>query len=76
MVTEDSGELPTDVRLAFYRIAQEALNNVAKHSGARKAKVSLAPLVGHPDGARLAVEDDGAGFDPAAAAAASLGWGS
>ncbi len=66
VVTEGSGELPTDVRLAFYRIAQEALNNVAKHSRARKAKVSLAPLVGHPDDVRLAVEDDGAGFDPAA----------
>jgi nitrate/nitrite-specific signal transduction histidine kinase len=64
VATEGSGELPTSVRLAFYRIAQEALNNVAKHSGARKAKVSLAPLVGHPDGARLAGEDDGAGFDP------------
>ena len=66
VVTEGSGELPTDVRLAFYRIAQEALNNVVKHSRARKVKVSLAPLVGHPDDARLAVEDDGAGFDPAA----------
>jgi nitrate/nitrite-specific signal transduction histidine kinase len=66
VVTEGSGELPTDVRLAFYRIAQEALNNVAKHSRARKAKVSLASLTGHPDDARLAVEDDGAGFDPAA----------
>ena len=33
--------LPADVRVAFYRIAQEALNNVAKHSGASKARVSL-----------------------------------
>lgn len=74
VVTEGSGELPTDVRLAFYRIAQEALNNVAKHSRARKAKVSLAPLVGHPDEARLAVEDDGAGFNPAAGGA-QLGLG-
>jgi len=75
VVTEGSGELPTNVRLAFYRIAQEALNNVAKHSGARKAKVSLAPLVGHPGGARLAVEDDGAGFDPAVSDGAQLGLG-
>lgn len=55
--------LPAEVRVALYRIAQEALNNVAKHSGATKAAVSLVP-----DGAgvRLLIEDDGLGFDPEA----------
>jgi signal transduction histidine kinase len=75
VVTESSGELPTDVQLAFYRIAQEALNNVAKHSGAHEAKVSLEPLAGQPGGARLAVEDDGVGFSPAAASGGQLGLG-
>ena len=75
VVTEGSPELPTDVRLAFYRIAQEALNNVAKHSGAGKAKISLAPLSDDPRGARLTVEDDGGGFDPAGAGGGRLGLG-
>jgi len=70
---EDSSvELPTDVRLAFYRIAQEALNNVAKHSGASKARVSLTC---EGQGLQLLVEDDGAGFDPARAAMGQLGLG-
>ncbi len=73
--SEGVPELPTEVRLAFYRIAQEALNNVAKHSSANKAKLSLAPLPGHPEGARLTIEDDGAGFDPAGAGGGQLGLG-
>ena len=75
VISEDTGELPSDVRLAFYRIAQEGLNNVAKHSGAGKAKLSLAPLPGQLGGARLTLEDDGAGFDPAAAGGGQLGLG-
>ena len=56
-------ELPADVRVALYRIAQEALNNVAKHSGARHASVGLTC----EDGAvRLTIADDGSGFDTVA----------
>jgi len=33
--------IPTDVKIAFYRIAQEALNNIAKHSGATRAQITL-----------------------------------
>ena len=47
---------------ALYRVAQEALANVAKHAGARQAMVSLSVQDGL---ARLAVRDDGAGFDVA-----------
>jgi len=68
-------ELPTDVRLAFYRITQEALSNVAKHSGATKATLRLEPLENRPGGARLTVEDDGAGFDLAGAGGGRLGLG-
>jgi signal transduction histidine kinase len=59
---EDGEEpVPSEVRVALYRIAQEALNNVAKHSGATQATVSLTR---EGTGVRLVIEDDGAGFDP------------
>jgi len=54
-------ELPPDAALCLYRVAQEALQNVVKHSGATIAKVELIRNDGH---LRLLVSDDGAGFDP------------
>jgi signal transduction histidine kinase len=50
----------------LYRVAQEALANVAKHAGARHADVRLEVNGGS---ARLTVRDDGRGFDPAQALA-------
>jgi signal transduction histidine kinase len=47
--------------LSLFRIAQEALNNVARHSGTRAATVTLRQL---DDGVVLAVRDAGAGFNP------------
>jgi signal transduction histidine kinase len=49
-------------RIAIFRIAQEALANVREHSAASKVSVSLEQMV---DGVRLAICDDGAGFDVA-----------
>jgi signal transduction histidine kinase len=69
---EGCGELPTEVRVAFYRISQEALNNVAKHSGATHAILSVSC---HDERVRLTVEDDGSGFDSATAGAGQLGLG-
>ncbi len=69
---EGCGEPPTDVRIALYRISQEALNNVAKHSGASHATLSLAC---DEEEFRLVVEDDGAGFDPGAGGGGQLGLG-
>ena len=57
-------EIPPDVAVAMYRIAQEALNNVAKHSDAEHAEVMLRDC--RDDGAEaleLVVRDDGCGFD-------------
>ena len=54
--------LGSDAALCLFRVAQEALNNVVRHAGARAATVTLQPLDG---GMLLAVRDDGAGFDPA-----------
>lgn len=68
-----SVEAPPEVRVALYRIAQEALNNVAKHSGATRAEVQLHdwrppdPRGDRRDapapGLTLVVRDDGCGFD-------------
>jgi two-component system, NarL family, sensor kinase len=63
-VEADECELPEHVEIALYRIAQEALQNVVKHSGAAAARVELScdpPLV------RLRISDDGCGFDVASA---------
>ncbi len=51
---------PTNEAVMF-RILQEALNNVAKHS---RAKSAIVTLQSHVSGAQLTVQDDGIGFDP------------
>ena len=58
------GIVPTGIALCLYRVAQEALVNVAKHAGAHHVSVTLAR-----DGAdvALSIGDDGRGFDLAAA---------
>lgn len=56
-------QLPQPVASAFYRIAQEALRNVAKH--APDAQVVI-QLDGDAAGLTLTITDDGPGFDPAA----------
>lgn len=53
-------DLPSDVTLCVFRIAQEALRNCAKHSGAGSARVTLETT---SEGIRLSVSDDGWGFD-------------
>jgi nitrate/nitrite-specific signal transduction histidine kinase len=52
--------LTPDVKVAFYRIAQEALNNIAKHAQAHQVKVDL---VCEMDKVTLSIRDDGKGFD-------------
>ena len=59
--------LRLEAGVALFRIAQEALNNVAKHAAARQVRMALA-LEGLE--ASVSVIDDGGGFDPAATAAA------
>jgi PAS domain S-box-containing protein len=53
-------DLPKDVTLCVFRIAQEALRNCAKHSGADSAQVMLEAS---SEGIRLRVSDRGSGFD-------------
>jgi signal transduction histidine kinase len=52
--------LPPDMAIHVYRIVQEALNNVARHSGAREAWVSLEEKENQ---LTLEVRDNGAGFE-------------
>jgi two-component system CheB/CheR fusion protein len=49
-----------EIETAFYRITQEALNNVAKHAGATSVSILLERRA---DSVSLIVEDDGCGFD-------------
>jgi two-component system, NarL family, sensor histidine kinase UhpB len=55
----DSSGLDDDVQLVVYRVAQEALTNAARHSGAERVEVSLRQSGG---GVELEVADDGRGF--------------
>jgi nitrate/nitrite-specific signal transduction histidine kinase len=78
---EGQDELPPDVHVTLYRIAQEALNNVVKHSRAHSVQVELRrDLVPEPHhlGSRYAelhVRDDGCGFDPTSVPSDRLGLG-
>jgi two-component system, NarL family, sensor histidine kinase UhpB len=54
-------ELAPDAELVIYRVAQEALTNVARHSGSNRAELTLAAQDGTVS---LTVRDDGNGFDP------------
>ena len=53
-------QLSPGERLAFYRVAQEALGNVARHAGVDHARMQLSC---EPRQTRLVIEDDGKGFD-------------
>ena len=53
-------KLPMDITLCIFRIAQEALQNAAKHSGALRIEVVLSST---PDSVSLVVSDAGHGFD-------------
>lgn len=58
------GRLATEVELVFYRVAQEALSNVAKHARASRVEISLTKRGRR---LRMLIEDDGCGFDADAA---------
>ncbi len=64
--------LPTEVKLALYRIAQEALNNVGKHAQASQVRVCLSCEPGH---VTLEISDDGWGFNPDQIESGQLGVG-
>lgn len=61
----DDAEPPPEHAEVFFRVAQEALTNIARHAGARTVTLTLGPF---DDGWRLVVEDDGRGLPPPAPA--------
>ncbi len=56
----EEGEVPEILKIAIFRVLQEALNNVAKHSEAELVNLSL---VRHNNTIRLIIDDNGIGFD-------------
>lgn len=53
-------QLPPPVKTTFYRVAQEALTNAARHAGASRIDLML---IEHDSSIELTVQDDGLGFD-------------
>jgi PAS domain S-box-containing protein len=53
--------LPAETQVAFYRVCQEALNNITKHAQASRVDIDLK---NEGAGVELYVRDDGKGFDP------------
>ncbi len=70
LVIQGDCELTNEVKIVFYRVAQEALNNIAKHSGARQVDVRLECQPGQMN---LLIKDDGLGFDPGSITPEHLG---
>jgi len=64
----DSGSLPSAVQIGLYRIVQEALTNVARHSGAKKVSIKSECSA---TALEVAIVDDGCGFDAKAVAVTS-----
>ncbi|HEX3053091.1 MAG TPA: PAS domain S-box protein [Aggregatilineaceae bacterium] len=63
-------DLPEDIKLAAYRIIQEALNNITKHAQASQVQVIITP---QEQGVELLVRDNGRGFDPGTVGSTSFG---
>ena len=59
------GLLPRDSEINLYRVVQEVINNVIKHSEAGEARLAISRSAG---GVQVLCQDNGKGFDPAAAA--------
>jgi signal transduction histidine kinase len=60
--SEGAVNVPKDVALCMFRVAQESLGNIVKHSGAREAQVQFSA---NAIGIGLRIFDQGKGFDPA-----------
>jgi signal transduction histidine kinase len=60
IVAVREGEVPEPLKIVLFRIVQEAMNNVAKHSRADRVELNLKTV---EDGLELRISDNGVGFD-------------
>jgi signal transduction histidine kinase len=60
-ISVEENEIPDSLKTVLFRVMQEAMNNVAKHSKAHLIRISLRKL---RDKIELIIEDNGAGFEP------------
>jgi nitrate/nitrite-specific signal transduction histidine kinase len=67
---DEGVQIPPDVKVGLYRIAQEALNNIFKHAVASRV---ILILRSRPEEVELSIEDDGHGFDMSVVSADHLG---
>jgi PAS domain S-box-containing protein len=58
---QEQSRLPADIQVGFYRLCQEAFNNIAKHAKASQVAIQLEYDAGAVE---LHIRDDGQGFDP------------
>jgi nitrate/nitrite-specific signal transduction histidine kinase len=70
LVIQGDCEPAQDVKLVFYRVAQESLNNIAKHSGARQVDLHLECQL---EQLKLFIKDDGLGFEAGSIAPDHMG---
>jgi PAS domain S-box-containing protein len=61
VIEEIQPDIPEDVGLCLYRVAQESLRNIGKHAGASEVRMTLRSTAGQ---IVLGVDDSGCGFDP------------
>jgi NarL family two-component system sensor histidine kinase LiaS len=70
VVVHGDGTMRREAERACFRVVQEALSNVARHSGASRVEIRLESS---EQGITLTVADDGSGFDPASVEGRGLG---
>ena len=70
ITVEGNIELPENVKIVYYRIAQEAFNNIAKHAHANQVTAVLESV---PDKCIFSIQDNGIGFDLEAVNTEKLG---
>lgn len=68
----DGARLSPDLEIVCFRVAQESITNVLRHALARKVTVRIAR---QPHSVRLAIQDDGRGFNPATTLEAAAAGG-
>ena len=68
----EHAEISSEIEAILFRIVQEALNNVAKHSGATRVALVLRRTADH---VQAIIEDDGCGFDARIASQSGNGSG-